>query len=99
MYQRRCACRAAWRSTVRRTTHPSIRTRWRAPDDLGTALNCFRQAVRAHRHLARLAPRFFDSAIIERERCEQEARRHWTDACNAALLKIYGSAPDLPSLA
>jgi hypothetical protein len=94
MYLYRRTCSPAWRSTVRRATHTCIRTRWRAPDDLGTALTCFRQAVRAHRHLVRLAPRFFDSSWIERDRREQEARRHWTDACNAALLKIYGRAPD-----
>ena len=96
MYLYRRACHPAWRSTVRRTTRTAVRTRWRAPDDLGIALTCFRQAVRAQRHLARLAPRFFDSALLERERREQEARRHWNDACNAAFLKIYGSAPDPP---
>jgi hypothetical protein len=94
MYQYRRACRPTWRSTVRRATRSAVRTRWRAPDDLGTALTCFRRAICAHRRLARLAPRFFDSALIERERREQDARRHWLDACHAALLKVYGAAPD-----
>lgn len=99
MHQHRRACRPASRSTVRRATHTAIRTRWRAPDDLGAALTCFRRAIRAHRRLARLAPRFFDFALLERERREQEARRHWLDSCHAALLKIYGTAPDpLPPL-
>lgn len=104
MYQHRRARRPAWGSTVRRAIHTPIRTRWRAPDDLGTALTCFRRAICAHRRLARLAPRFFDSALIERERREQ-ARRRWLDSCHAALLKVYGAAPgplpplhDLPTL-
>lgn len=97
--------RPACRSTVRRATRAAIRTRWRTTDDLGIALACFRRAIRAHRRLARLAPRFFDSTLIERERREQEARRRWFDGCNAALIKIYGtrhdppsSVPDLPPL-
>ena len=94
MYQRRRACRPTSRSTVRRTTHAATRVRWRAPDDLGTALTCFRRAICAHRRLAHLAPRFFDSALVEQERREQEARRRWLDASHAALLKVYGAAPD-----
>jgi hypothetical protein len=94
MYQRRRAGRPTSRSTVRRATRSAIRTRWRAPDDLGTALTCFRRAICTHRRLVRLAPSFFDSALIESERREQEARRHWLDAAAAALRKVYGAAPD-----
>ena len=94
MTTHRPSCHAASRSTLRHATRTAIRTRWRAPDDLGAALACFRRALRAHRRLVRLAPGFFDSALVERERREQEARRHWLDACQAALCKVYGTAPD-----
>jgi hypothetical protein len=96
MYHYRRACRPACRSTFRPATRPATRVRWRAPDDLGTALTCFRRAICAHRRLARLAPRFFDSAQLNRELCEQEARHQWSELCNAALLKVYGSTPVLP---
>ena len=93
MTQYRHTVGAALRSTLRRAHHSAVRTRWRAPDDLGTALACFRRAIRAHRRLARLGPRFFDSAVIERARREQEARPHWLGCVNAAFLKVYGAAP------
>ncbi len=101
MHDYRRPSRSASRSTLRHAT----RVRWRAPDDLGTALACFRRAICAHRRLARLAPRFFDSALIERERREHEARRRWIDSWKPAFLKVYGAAPnplppvpDLPPL-
>jgi hypothetical protein len=96
MYHYRRAFRPACRSSFRHATRPATRVRWRAPDDLGTALTCFRRAISAHRRLARLAPRFFDSAQLNRERREQEARRQWSELSNAALLKVYGSAPAPP---
>jgi len=70
--------------------------RWRAPDDLATALACFRRAIRAHRRLARLAPRFFDSAVVDRQRREDDARRRWMDLWKPAFLKVYGCPPDPP---
>ena len=90
-YQR--ILRPACRSAVRRATRYAIRTRWSTTDDLGTALACLQRAIRAHRRLARLAPRFFDSTVIERERRDHEADRQWMELCNAALLKVYGTAP------
>jgi len=60
---------------------------------LGTALAFYRRAIAAHRRLARLAPRFFDSAVVDRERREQEARRRWIDSWKAAFIKIYGAEP------
>jgi hypothetical protein len=92
----RRACRPACRSTFRHATRLATRVRWHAPDDLGTALTCFRRAICAHRRLARLAPRFFDSAQLNRERREQEARRQSSELSNAAFLKVYGSVPDSP---
>ena len=79
------------RSTLGRRVRIPIRSRGPAPDHLGAALAAFGRAVRAHRRLARLAPRFFDSAVVERERRESEARRRWSAECEAALAKIYGS--------
>ena len=79
--------------------------RWRAPNPLSLAIACFRRAIRAHRRLARLAPSFFDSAVIERERRQQESRRRWLDSGRLALNKVYGTSaeplppdPELPPL-
>ena len=85
--------RPALRPAFRHATRAAIRVRWRAPDDLGTALAFYRRAIAAHRRLARLAPRFFDSAVVDRERREQEARRRWIDSWKAAFIKIYGAEP------
>jgi hypothetical protein len=80
-----------------------VRTCWRAPDDLGAALTAYRHAIRAHRRLAKLAPRFFDSVIVERERRWRENRRQWMDQWAPAIAKAYGTelkpydpTPDLP---
>lgn len=54
---------------------------------------CFRGAIATHRRLARLAPRFFDSAVVDRERRDQEARRAWMDSWKPAFLKVYGAEP------
>lgn len=93
------------RSTVRRASRAAFRVRWRAPDDLGAALTAFRRALRAHARLARLAPRFFDSVVIERERREREDRRRWMALWEPALARAYGCDPlphkpedDLPPL-
>jgi hypothetical protein len=43
--------------------------------------------------LARLAPRFFDSAVVDRERREQEARRLWNETWKPAFIKVYGAEP------
>jgi len=60
---------------------------------LGTALAFYRRAIAAHRRLARLAPRFFDSAVVDRERRDQEARRRWMDSWKPAFIKVYGAEP------
>ena len=85
MPRNRHTIRHAWRSTIRSTTRRIIRVRWRAPEDLGFALTCFRRAIADHRCLVRLAPRFFDSALIERERLEHEAERRRRDEWEAAI--------------
>ncbi len=84
----------------------AFRIRWRAPDDLGAALVAFGRALRAHCRLARLAPRFFDSAVVDRERRQREAQRRWMAQWEPALAKAYGTDPpplpdpaaDLPPL-
>ncbi len=82
----------AWRALGRRTLRslPGCR---RGPDDLSQALTAFGRVVRAHRRLARLAPRFFDSVVVERERRESEARRLWMAEWEPALARVYGGEP------
>jgi len=78
--------RSASRQHSRRVIRTAVRLRWRAPDTLGTALASYRGAIAAHRRLARLAPRLFDSAVVDRERREQEARRLWMDSWKPAFI-------------
>ncbi len=85
--------RSASRQHFRRLIRTAVRLRWRAPDDLGTALAFYRRAIATHRRLARLAPRFFDSAVVDRERRDQEARRRWIDSWKPAFIKVYGAEP------
>ena len=74
LYSPNSPCRPVPRvQPSRRATRAAVRVRWRAPDDLGHALVAFRRALWAHRRLARLAPSFFDSVVVERERREREA--------------------------
>jgi hypothetical protein len=49
----------------------------RGPDDFTQALSAFRRALRTHRRLARLAPSFFDPAVVERERENRAEQRRW----------------------
>ena len=94
------------RSTVARRVRLPLRTLARAPDDLGAALVAFGRALRAHRRLARLAPQFFDSAVVDRERRQCEAQRRWRAEWEPVLAKVYGTEPtpapapaaDLPPL-
>lgn len=60
------------------------------PDDLSQALTAFTRALRIHRRLARLAPRFFDPAVVEEEvrrRTEEDRRLAILDR---VLDKVYG---------
>jgi hypothetical protein len=86
--------RKTTRSTLRKTVRTLVRVRWRAPDDLGEALVAFRRAIRAHRHLARLAPRFFDSVVVNRERRHREDQRRWMALWEPVLAKVYGTEPE-----
>lgn len=98
--------RRAWRAHQR----TCLRTRRGCPRGLvhlTHALTAFRQALRCHRRLARLAPRFFDSVIVDREKQERAEQRRWLASWEPALRAAYGpdsaSAParadaDLPPL-
>ncbi len=92
----RHARRRPVRSTARRVTRAALRVRWCAPDDLGHALVAFRRALCAHRRLARLAPSFFDSVIVERERRERAQQRRWMAEWEPVLARVYGSEPQPP---
>ena len=76
MCKRRLTRRGS-RLAVRRTVRSLTRIRWRTPDYLGSALAAFRRAIRARHRLARLAPSFFDSTVVDRERCHRDARLRW----------------------
>ena len=89
----RRTCRPALRPGFRNATRAAIRVRWRAPHDLDIALAFYRRAIAAHRRLARLAPRFFDSGVVDRERRDQEAHRRRMDSWKSAFNKAYGAEP------
>jgi len=67
-----------------------VRVRWHGPDYLGQALAAYRRAIAAYRRLARLAPRHFDTVVIERERRAREEQRRWMASWEPALEKVYG---------
>lgn len=67
--------------------------RRRGPDDLARALTAFTRAIRCHRRLARLAPRFFDSSVVDQERHERLEQRRWMALWEPALHKVYGPEP------
>lgn len=90
MIHLRKSFRRTWRQPFRRTLRPGFRQRWRAPDDLAAGLTAFRHAIRAHRRLARLAPHHFDSAVVERDRLENQERLRWKAIWQPALEKAYG---------
>ena len=85
-------CRRLSRSCLRRAI-----SRHHGPDELSKALTAFNRAIRCHRRLAKLAPRFFDSAVVNqeiRDRAERERRRAiWEPVLN----KVYGLDPDTKS--
>lgn len=83
----------AWRKLDRARVR-SLPGHRRGADDLSQALTAFGRAIRCRRRLARLAPRFFDSAVVDREAREQEERRDWMETWRPILDKVYGPATD-----
>lgn len=71
--------------------------RRRGPDELAQALTAFRRALRCHRQLARLAPRFFDTAVVNQEALEAAERCRWMALWEPVLNQAYGLPPDTPS--
>ena len=94
------------RNNVLRTWHPLNRARVRSlpgyrpgPSELSQALTAFSRAIRCHRRLAKLAPRFFDSAVVDREARDREERRRWIASWEPILRKVYGPEPPSAPLA
>jgi hypothetical protein len=56
------------------------------------------RAIRAHRQLARLAPSFFDAAVVDRERENRAETRKWLATWEPYLAKAYGVEPSPPNL-
>lgn len=93
------------RHTHRRTTRTNVRRSGRnlnraclqgrrsGPDDFAQMLTAMGRAVRAHRKLARLAPSFFDAAVVARERENRAEQRRWMEMWEPVLAKAYGVAP------
>ena len=79
----------AWRALTRSTLR-SLSGYHRGPNYLSHALTAFRCAIGCHRRLARLAPRFFDSAVVDREARERDEHRRWIESWQPLLDKIYG---------
>jgi hypothetical protein len=96
---RRKLVRPTWRSTTRNLNRSCIRVCWRAPDALGQALTAFNRALRAHRRMAKLAPRFFDAAVVDREAFNRAEQRRWMATWEPILARAYGvkHAPAPPS--
>ena len=88
--------RTTLRSPVRCLNRSSFRGRRRGPDDLSQALTAFGRAIRAYRRLARLAPRFFDSALRDREALNRAEQRRWMALWEPALARVYGVEPKPP---
>ena len=88
--------RSTMRRPVRCRNRPGLRGRRHGPDDLSQSLTALGRAVRAHRRLARLAPSFFDAAVVDREAENRAELRRWMASWEPALAKAYGVEPCLP---
>lgn len=94
----RKSCRSATRRLDRALNRCCTRTlRSLAREDyVALALVAFGRACRAHQRLARLAPRLFDFAIVNRESAERRERLPMQKEIQRALDKIYGESPPNP---
>jgi len=88
--------RSVVRQPVRSLNRFCLRGRRRGPDDLTQAFTAFSRAIGAHRRLARLAPRFFDSAVVNREALERAEKRRWMAVWEPALRNAYGGVSEPP---
>jgi hypothetical protein len=96
------------RPAAQRLNHPLSRklarsclrraiSRRHGPDELSQALTAFNHAIRCHQRLAKLAPRFFDSAVVNQEIRDRAERERWRAVWEPALNKVYGLDPDTKS--
>lgn len=91
--------RPTTRTTVRRTFRPSLRPCLRGrggPSDFAQMLTAMGRAVRAHRQLVRLAPSFFDAAVVDRERENRAETQKWMAMWAPIIAKAYGTEPKPP---
>ena len=88
--------RSTVRSRVRCLNRRFLRGRRHGPGDLSQALTALGRALRAHRRLARLAPSFFDSAVVDREAENRAERRRWMATWEPFIARAYGGEPRLP---
>ena len=86
--------RSVWRRTPCRLSRSCLRGRRRGPDDFAQMLTAYARLLRAHRRLARLAPRFFDAAVVARERENRAEQRRWLALWEPLLAKAYGVVPE-----
>ncbi len=90
----RLARRSLIRRLGRRLDRACLRpARRRGADDVSQALTAFTRALRCHRRLARLAPRFFDATTVDRAARHRAEQRRWMAIWKPALDKAYGHDP------
>ncbi len=94
--QTRHLTRITVRTAVRNLNRSCLRGRRRGPDDLSQAITAMGRALRAHRRLARLAPSFFDPAVMHREAENHAERRRWMATWEPYIAKAYGVEPRPP---
>ena len=82
------------RRSGRNLNRACLRGRRSGPDDFAQMLTAMGRAVRAHRKLARLAPSFFDAAVVARERDNRAESRRWMEMWEPLLAKAYDVAPE-----
>ncbi len=85
--------RRTLRRTFRNCNRSCLRGRRRGPDDFAQMLTAYGRALRAHRKLARLAPQFFDAAVVARERENRAEQRRWMEFWEPHIAKAYGVEP------
>ena len=62
----------------------------RGPDFLTQMLASYRRAIRAYRRLAKLAPSYYDTAVMDREARARDEQRRWIASWEPDLEKVYG---------
>jgi hypothetical protein len=96
-WRQRKTVRSILRGTGRSLNRSCLRGSRRGPDDLSQACTAFGRAIRVHRRLARLAPSFFDAAVVDRERENRAEQRRWMALWEPILAQVYGVEPESPS--